>query len=111
MDTSEEAVLARKEDLTGLVSTLTLDDSEKSPAERVNIFFKFVEVGDLSVQAKARLDLSSASFQSHCMKSYCSFVHALACTVEICSVIGYLCNSCQFLQLMYEFFLVDVTIV
>ena len=35
---------ARKDDLTGLVSTLTLDDSEKSPAERVNIFFKFVEV-------------------------------------------------------------------
>ena len=44
MDTSEEAIKARKDDLTGLVSTLTLDDSEKSPAERVNIFFKFVEV-------------------------------------------------------------------
>jgi hypothetical protein len=44
VDTSEEAIKARKDDLTGLVSTLTLDDSEKSPAERVNIFFKFVEV-------------------------------------------------------------------
>ena len=44
VDTSEEAVKARKDDLTGLVSTLTLDDGEKSPAERVNIFFKFVEV-------------------------------------------------------------------
>ena len=47
VDTSAEAVQARKEDLTGLVSTLTLDDSEKSPAERVNIFFKYVEVNSL----------------------------------------------------------------
>lgn len=47
VDTSEAAVKARKDDLTGLVSTLTLDDSEKSPAERVNIFFTFVEVSGL----------------------------------------------------------------
>ena len=45
MDTSKEAVKLRQTSLTEGASALTLtDDLDKSVAERVNIFFKFVEV-------------------------------------------------------------------
>ena len=46
MDTSEEAVKSRMENLSDGVSALALtDDLEKSSSERLDIFYKFVEVG------------------------------------------------------------------
>lgn len=45
VDTSKEAVKARIEGLTEGAATLTLtEDLEKKESERVNMFFKFVEV-------------------------------------------------------------------
>ena len=45
MDTSQEAVKARMENLSDQASALALhDDLEKTSGERVNIFYKFVEV-------------------------------------------------------------------
>lgn len=45
MDTSEAAVKARSEDLSEHVSTLTLaSDAELSPNQRLDKFFKFVDV-------------------------------------------------------------------
>jgi len=45
VDTSQEAVKARMENLSDQASALALhDDLEKTSGERVNIFYKFVEV-------------------------------------------------------------------
>ena len=45
MDTSKEAVKLRQTSLTEGATALTLtDDLDKSIAERVDIFFKFVQV-------------------------------------------------------------------
>lgn len=45
MDTSKEAVKARLEDLTDTANALALnDDLEKTPQERLDLFFKFVDV-------------------------------------------------------------------
>lgn len=45
MDTSEAAVKQRMEDLSSQATNLALtSDLEKSVSERVNLFFKFVEV-------------------------------------------------------------------
>ena len=45
MDTSKAAVKARMENLTDTANALALnDDLEKSPQERLDLFFKFVEV-------------------------------------------------------------------
>ena len=45
VDTSQEAVKARMENLSNQASALTLhDDLEKTSGERVNLFYKFVEV-------------------------------------------------------------------
>ena len=47
MDTSKEAVKARLEVLTESANALALnDDLEKTPQERLNLFFKFVEVSE-----------------------------------------------------------------
>ncbi len=45
MDTSKAAVKARMENLTDTANALALnDDLDKSPQERLDLFFKFVEV-------------------------------------------------------------------
>ena len=47
VDTSEEAVKARMENLSDQASALALtSDLEKKVSERVDLFFKFVEVRD-----------------------------------------------------------------
>lgn len=45
MDTSEAAVKARSENLSEHISTLTLNESaELTPSQRLDKFFKYVEV-------------------------------------------------------------------
>ena len=48
-DISEAAVQKRLDEISGAARSMTLsDDLEKTPAERVNIFFEYVKVGEIS---------------------------------------------------------------
>lgn len=54
VDTSEQAVKSRMEKLTDGASALALtDDLEKSSSERLDIFYKFVEVSCAKIHCGA----------------------------------------------------------
>lgn len=53
VDTSEDAVKARMEKMTNGVAGLTMHtDLEKSSAERVDLFYKFSKVSNITVYIK-----------------------------------------------------------
>ena len=66
VDTSAEAVKQRMEDLSSQATNLALtSDLEKSTSERVNMFFKFVEV--CAVWVRVRIMPHNDAYMSACV--------------------------------------------
>ena len=76
VDTSAEAVKQRMEDLSSQATNLALtSDLEKSTSERVNMFFKFVEV--CAVWVCVRIMAHNDPYMSTCVS-----IHTRTPTVE-----------------------------